>query len=255
MRRWNPSNESASPLERLVMNVYISDLHLSDPLQPQFLTLSAMLAVESQAASQIFILGDLCEIWVGDDDDGVLAQALRDLIRLTTRHCPVYVMHGNRDFLLGAQFADDTGCQLLEDPYLLPNATLLAHGDGFCVDDEAYQAVRKTLRSPQWQADILSQSLAQRRALAARMREESIAVNANKAENIIDVNDVEVARVVHESGAQRLIHGHTHRPGVHDEPWGQRCVLGAWEHCGWLAREHEGIIDLECFALTDRYGT
>ncbi len=237
------------------MNVYLSDLHLQDPSQPQFLTLSALLAVESQLASQIFILGDLCEIWVGDDDDGVMAQALRDLIRQTTQRCPVFVMHGNRDFLFGARFADDTGCQLLEDPYLLPNSTLLAHGDGFCVDDEAYQEARKTLRSAQWQAEILGQSLAERRTLAAQMRAQSIATNANKAENIMDVSDSEVTRVVRESGARRVIHGHTHRPGVHEHPWGQRCVLGAWEYCGWLAREHEGTIDLECFALTGHYGT
>lgn len=237
------------------MNVYISDLHLSDAAEPQFRTLNAMLEQESQNASAIFILGDLCEVWVGDDDDGELANALRDLIATTAKRCPVYLLHGNRDFLIGAQFADTTGCQLLEDPYLLPNGTLLAHGDAFCTDDLEYQEVRKTLRSSRWQADILSQSLEARRALAQGMRERSIATNANKADNIMDVNESEVARVVTDAGAKRLIHGHTHRPGIHESHWGQRYVLGAWEHCGWLVRERAELIQLECFALTGRYGT
>ncbi len=237
------------------MNVYISDLHLNDPAEPQFRTLAAMLAQESQNAAALYILGDLCEVWVGDDDDGELATALRELLATTASRCPVYLLHGNRDFLIGARFADSTGCQLLEDPYLLPNGTLLAHGDAFCTDDLEYQAARRTLRSAQWQADILSQSLDARRALTRKMREQSIATNANKADNIMDVNQGEVARVVADAGARRLIHGHTHRPGIHESHWGKRYVLGAWEHCGWLIREQAELIQLECFALTGRYGT
>ncbi len=237
------------------MNVYISDLHLNDPAEPQFQTLAAMLEQESRSASAVFILGDLCEVWVGDDDDGELANALRELIAATVSRCPVYLLHGNRDFLIGAQFADTTGCQLLEDPYLLPNGTLLAHGDAFCTDDLEYQEARRTLRSAQWQTDILSQSLEARRMLTRSMRKQSIATNANKADNIMDVNQAEVARVVADSGAKRLIHGHTHRPGIHESQWGTRYVLGAWEHCGWLVREKGELIQLECFALTGRYET
>ncbi len=163
-------------------------------------------------------------------------------------------MHGNRDFLIGEVFARRCGLELLSDPDVIDSHTVIAHGDQFCIDDEDYQQARRTLRSAAWQASILKQPLAQRRELARNLREQSVAAGANKPANIMDVNVAEVARVMAESGRQRLVHGHTHRPGVHAEPWGKRYVLGPWEHCGWLLRE-TGASEpqLECFALTGRY--
>ena len=124
------------------------------------------------------------------------------------------------------------------------------------MDDIAYQETRRTLRSSQWQQQIMSLSITERRTLAHDMREQSRAANANKPANIMDANPNEVTRLMAQSRANRLIHGHTHRPGKHSEPWGIRYVLGPWEHCGWLLRQR-GASDpqLECFPLVDRCET
>ena len=239
-----------------MQRLFISDLHLAEVASPQFQTLSRLLQVESKRVDEIYILGDLCEVWVGDDDDAPFAAALRDIIREASNNSRVAFVHGNRDFLIGAQFARQCRLELLGDPQPIDPQTVVAHGDQFCIDDNDYQQARRTLRSHAWQADILKQPLAQRRALAANLREQSIAAGANKPANIMDVNVVEVARVMTESGRKRLIHGHTHRPGVHAEAWGKRYVLGDWEHCGWLLREAEASEpQLECFALAGHYGT
>jgi UDP-2,3-diacylglucosamine hydrolase len=220
------------------MRLYLSDLHLEDPASPAFATLQQML--QGTDADAVYILGDLTEVWVGDDDDGPIAAALKELLKNTAARRPVFLMHGNRDFLMGEELAAETGVTLLSDPALLDDGTLLAHGDAFCIDDEAYQEVRRLFRSESWQQDILAQSLDARRALARNLREESQRTNANKAANIMDVAEAEVARVVKEHGATRLIHGHTHRPGRHLSPWGYRYVLGAWERCAWIARQAPG---------------
>ena len=244
---------AARPLEP-VHRVYLSDLHLGDPDEPQFRPLRAVLALESRRADAIYILGDLCEVWVGDDDDSAFAEALRVALSDASRNTQVLIMHGNRDFLLGNAFAAQCGCELIGDPYAVDGEILLAHGDAFCIDDAEYQRARAVLRSPTWQADVLNRSLAERRAMARSMREQSIATNANKAENIMDVSTDEVSRMAIEHGAKRIVHGHTHRPGVHVAPWGTRYVLGAWDHCGWLLRETGAKWQLECFSLTGRYG-
>jgi UDP-2,3-diacylglucosamine hydrolase len=233
------------------MRLFISDLHLEDPASPVFQTFARLLATESRRAEAIYLLGDLTEVWVGDDDDGPLAVALRDVLSSASRDCDLFVMHGNRDFLFGQQFAAQTGTVLLEDPHRLNDGTLLAHGDAFCIDDPAYQEVRAMFHSESWQRDVLAQSLAERRQLATNLREQSRQASANKAENIMDVADREVARVVTEMTATRLIHGHTHRPGRHQYDWGTRYVLGAWETCGWLARQAGADVEvqLECFPL------
>ena len=141
------------------MHVYLSDLHLDSPEHPHFRTLARVLENESSHAHGIYLLGDICEVWVGDDDDGPLASALRDLLTRITAACPVYLMHGNRDFLFGQQFARDTGCRLLDDPHQVNESVLLSHGDALCIDDTEYQKVRKLFRSSTWQQDILARSL------------------------------------------------------------------------------------------------
>ncbi len=235
--------------------IYLSDLHLSDEREPQFATLMALLQAEAPRADAIFILGDLCEAWVGDDDDSTFVDALRAALKNASDETQVHVMRGNRDFLLGERFASETGCLLIDDPCLVDSDTLIAHGDAFCIDDQAYQDMRKVLRSQAWQQDVLSRSLEERRELAAQMRQQSRASNANKAENIMDVSTAAVAGTVKEYGVSRLIHGHTHRPGVHPARWGTRYVLGSWEYCGWLLREQDAVTRLECFPLAGRYGT
>jgi UDP-2,3-diacylglucosamine hydrolase len=233
------------------MQLFLSDLHLESEHSRAFSGLRALLRAERHRCEAIYFLGDLVEVWVGDDDDGPLAQALLSLLTETARHCPIFIMHGNRDFLLGARFCELSGSQLLSDPTLLSPGILLAHGDAFCTDDNEYQNLRGMFRSTDWQQQVLSQSLVERRQLALGLRSASRHANANKAANIMDVNSEEVARIVRQNGASTLIHGHTHRPGIHHHDWGTRYVLGAWESCGWLLRHSEGQFQLECFRLPD----
>ena len=219
------------------MRLYLSDLHLESPDTPVFRTFADLMQRTSGEAESIHILGDLTEVWVGDDDDGALALALTSVLKDAASRCRVTLTHGNRDFLFGEAFAARTGIELLPDPHLTDDGTLLSHGDAFCIDDEAYQQMRALFRSTEWQRDVLSQPLEARRELARNLREQSQATNANKAENIMDVATREVDRVALEAGARRLIHGHTHRPGCHAHAWGFRYVLGAWERCAWIARQ------------------
>lgn len=230
-----------------MIRLFVSDLHLSDHEHPHFKALARLL--RGADADEIYLLGDLCEVWVGDDDDGPLATAFTTLLAEAGRRARIFVMHGNRDFLYGAGFERATGCRLLTDPHRLPDGVLLSHGDAFCVDDHAYQQVRSVLRSAEWQQEVLNRPLPERRELARQMREQSRTSNANKAENIMDVSTAEVARVMAEAEATVLIHGHTHRPGVHREPWGRRYVLGAWERCAWMLRQDGGRFALTCLPL------
>lgn len=232
------------------MRLYLSDLHLEDPDSSTFRTFAALMDRESATAEEIHILGDLTEVWVGDDDDGPLATALVEVLARAAGRCAVSVMHGNRDFLFGESFARAAGVTLLADPHRLDDGTLLAHGDAFCTDDDAYQELRTLFRSRQWQEDILSQPVDARRAFARNLRAQSQETNANKAENIMDVAGLEVDRVAAEVHASRIIHGHTHRPGRHRHAWGYRYVLGAWERCAWIARQQPGAEpQLECLPL------
>jgi UDP-2,3-diacylglucosamine hydrolase len=233
------------------MQLFLSDLHLESPDSAAFSTLRQLLALEAQRCEAIFFLGDLTEVWVGDDDDGPLATALADLLRATTQHCEVHIMHGNRDFLFGPNFCNQTGTRLISDPTRLDADTLLAHGDAFCTDDHDYQQMREVIRGEQWQRQILATDLSERRELARAMRQHSQHANANKANNIMDVNDQTVASAMRSAGRSVLIHGHTHRPGIHQHSWGVRYTLGAWERCGWLLRRSAADCQLECFPLSN----
>lgn len=215
--------------------VFLSDLHLDSPDDERFRTFAAVIAAEAAIGSHIYILGDLCEVWVGDDDNGPLALALTKVLQAAAKQTSVALMHGNRDFLFGRPFAELTGVQLLDDPYVLDGDVLLSHGDMFCLDDEPYQEARAMLRSAEWQASVLEQSLDARRQLAQGMRAQSQASNANKAANIMDVRTSEVESVATAQGCSQVLHGHTHRPGVHQQTSITRYVLGDWERCGWIA--------------------
>jgi UDP-2,3-diacylglucosamine hydrolase len=220
--------------------LFISDLHL-DPERPAitalFLDFLGRLTPNTDA---IYILGDLFEAWIGDDDGGSMNQAVcQGLKACAAVGTPVYVMHGNRDFLLGSDFAKRCGCTLLEDPTridLYGRPTLLMHGDLLCTDDTEYMAFRKMVRDPAWQQELLEKSLDERRLMAQEMRASSREQTGGKPESIMDVNNDAVVRVMTEHHVQRLIHGHTHRPSIHDlEVAGhaaQRIVLGDWYEQG-----------------------
>jgi UDP-2,3-diacylglucosamine hydrolase len=218
--------------------LFIADLHL-DPKRPiiihRFLDFLAKRALKAEA---LYILGDLFEVWVGDDEDEPIYQdILTALHNLTASGVPVFIMHGNRDFLLGKDFVATTGCQLVKEPYLIDlygTPTLLMHGDSLCTLDREYQAFRQQVRHPAWQAQFLAQPLAQRRKLAQQARAHSITKGQITAEAIIDVTPEAVISALETADVYNLIHGHTHRPAVHQlEIKGQsahRWVVGDWRN-------------------------
>lgn len=235
--------------------LFVSDLHI-DAERPHVLQgLKRLVEREAPSADALYILGDLVEVWIGDDDDSEIAQAVREALSRAARLCPLRIMHGNRDFLFGQRFARDVGGELIDDPHVAEidgQRVLLTHGDALCTADTAYQLARRLFRSEAWQQDILGKSLEERRELARQMREESKRANANKAQNIMDVTPGEVVALMQRMGCTTLIHGHTHRPGVSDVPLGDttgtRHVLGDWDRCGWFIR-FRGTPELACFPL------
>src|SRR5512135_2350829 len=216
--------------------LFISDLHL-DPARPHIVELfTRFLATDARQAQALYILGDLFESWIGDDDDCALAaEVAQALSALRDRGVPVFFMHGNRDFLLGRDYARRAGMTLLTDPAVLEfggERTLLMHGDTLCIDDLDYQKFRTQVRDPAWQAQFLARPLDERRAFAARARAESARHTAGAKPVIMDVNPAAVAAAMREHGVLTLIHGHTHRPATHrfelDGKAAERIVLGDW---------------------------
>jgi UDP-2,3-diacylglucosamine hydrolase len=216
--------------------LFISDLHL-DPARPD-ITSQALefLEAETAGADALYILGDLFEAWVGDDDpEPEKRRVIAALRQLSDAGLPCYFMHGNRDFLVGAGFAAASGCTLLEDPTVIElhgTPVLLMHGDTLCTDDHEYQAFRQMVRNPAWQQVMLAKPLQERLMLAKYLRETSSASMAGKSMEIMDVNQGAVAAAMREHGVYNLLHGHTHRPAVHrfelDGHEAVRIVLGDW---------------------------
>lgn len=232
--------------------IFLSDLHLQHADTSVFSAFVNLLQHESQHADEIYLLGDLVEMWVGDDDDSPLASALRTTLKNASAQAAIYFQHGNRDFLFSENFCQSSGATWLPDPFLLDDHILLSHGDGFCTDDHAYQEVRSLLRSEQWQADVLQKPLFERQEMGRQMREQSKQANSNKSAQIMDVNDAAIGQSMQTHGADLLIHGHTHRPGDYPRRGNdafRRIVLGDWQDCGWLCRQESDSFALECFSL------
>jgi UDP-2,3-diacylglucosamine hydrolase len=239
-------------------SLFIADLHL-DPARPQITTLfeSYLASDEVRHADALYILGDLVEAWIGDDDDAELPQRIAAATRaVRDAGVPVYFMVGNRDFLLGKRFAGHAGLTLLDDGVVHDihgRPTLLMHGDVLCTDDVAYQAVRQQVRNPEWQAQILSMPLDARRAFAAKARADSKAHTGSTMESIMDVNADAVAEAMRKAGVTRLIHGHTHRPAVHrfelDGKAAERIVLGDWYEHGSVLRVNDDGVELRGLAI------
>jgi UDP-2,3-diacylglucosamine hydrolase len=216
--------------------LFISDLHLEArqaAIGEQFL---AFLNGEAREAEALYILGDLFEAWLGDDDPNAYYGEMKSALRkLTDAGVPVYFMHGNRDFMVGARFAAETGISILDDPSLVDlygMKVLLCHGDALCTDDVQYQQVRTMVRDPNWQAMMLSKSIEERIAFAVKSRKESMERGESLSDEIIDVNQEAVAAALREHSVDMMLHGHTHRPAVHsfdlDGHTAMRIVLGDW---------------------------
>ena len=225
--------------------LFISDLHLDDS-RPHITALfeQYLASDEVRHADALYILGDLVEAWVGDDDDAELPRRIaRATGAVRDAGVPVYFMVGNRDFLLGEAFAERAGFTLVEDGAvhdLYGTPTLLMHGDVLCTDDVAYQQLRRQLRSPEWKQQVLSMPLDARRALAAKARAESRNYTSGADETLMDVNADAVAQAMRNAGVTHLIHGHTHRPAIHhfelDGQTAERIVLGDWYEQGSVLR-------------------
>jgi UDP-2,3-diacylglucosamine hydrolase len=228
--------------------LFVSDVHL-DPGAPeateQFLE---FLATEAADAAALYILGDLFEAWVGDDDqEADNERVCRALRELNARGVACFALHGNRDFLLGAGFCERSGCRLLGDPVVAQldeERVLLTHGDALCTDDHPYQELRSFVRQEAWQRRFLALPRTTRELLANEVRAGSRRHTSRTIPNIMDVNAQAVTAAFRAARVRRMIHGHTHRPGLHDlevdGEHAQRIVLGAWYEQGSFLRAEGG---------------
>jgi UDP-2,3-diacylglucosamine hydrolase len=220
--------------------LFISDLHLCVERPAITELFLKFLTQEATQCEALYILGDLFEVWLGDDDtDPDNHRILAGLRKLADKGVRVYFMHGNRDFLAGSEFEIMSGCKLLTDPCVIDlygKTTLLMHGDTLCTQDTDYQDIRAQIRTPDWTQKFLSLPLAQRSALAGQYREESRKKTSGKSEVIMDVDQAAVETVMRQHQVTHMIHGHTHRPAVHNFYLGgkqaQRIVLGDWYEQG-----------------------
>lgn len=236
--------------------LFISDLHLCESRPQTTAAFLAWLAERVPQADALYILGDFFEFWAGDDAvNASFHQSIIHALKHTTASgTPIYLMHGNRDFLIGSAFAEQTGIQLLADPTLLKlyqQPLLLTHGDALCTDDVRYMAFRNTVREPAWQQAFLSQPLAERLAYIQQARAASSTEKASKQAKIMDVNGEALASLLRVYDyPPLLIHGHTHRPQQHvhqvDGHVCARWVLGDWYDQGsCLSLNEHGILAVE----------
>jgi UDP-2,3-diacylglucosamine hydrolase len=212
--------------------LFISDLHL-DRREPRTIAnLVEFLTARATSARAVYILGDLFEVWLGDDDDADEFDAVFAALQQLSQTADLYFMHGNRDFLVGADLAQRLGMTLLPDPHLIEldgKPVLLMHGDLLCSDDVDYQNFRRMVRGSEWQQDFLGRPLAERKQIAAGLRDRSNQAMEAKATQIMDVNSNTVAQYFSDYRVDTLIHGHTHRPAIHQMDAGRRrIVLGDW---------------------------
>jgi UDP-2,3-diacylglucosamine hydrolase len=232
--------------------LFVSDVHLDTQAPQATEQFLAFLREQAARAQALYILGDLFEAWVGDDDrDPQKEQVVAALSALRAAGIPCFVLHGNRDFLLGEQFCLRSGCVLLHDPVVAQwdgEPVLLTHGDALCTDDHPYQELRSTVRAAAWQRRFLALPRARRELLAQEARAGSRRHTARTIPVIMDVNEEAVTAAFRASGVRRMIHGHTHRPAVHElvvdgEP-AQRIVLGAWYEQGSYLHYADGRYQL-----------
>lgn len=224
--------------------LFVSDLHL-DSSRPEIIDqFLHFLGGEANTARALFILGDLFESWIGDDDpDPAKHRVVRALHELTASGTETFFMAGNRDFLVGDVFEARSGCRRLEDPSIMAiegEPVLLMHGDTLCTGDVEYQRFRRMVRDPAWQQHFLARSADHRLAMVRQARDASRIETSGKPAEIMDVSQQAVEQAIRDHGVHTLIHGHTHRPAIHhflvDERPSTRIVLGDWHEQGSVLR-------------------
>ncbi|WP_191603336.1 UDP-2,3-diacylglucosamine diphosphatase [Marinomonas algicola] len=222
---------------------FISDLHLSDKrpdLIRAFVLLIEQINKTDRHPSELYILGDFYEAWIGDDyKPNWNKDIIKALISLQTSHTSLFIMHGNRDFLLGKEWLAETGATFLtEHSIITPNSKtsiLLSHGDEYCTEDLEYQSFRTQVRQKAWQEQVLSMPLEQRISLAEKLRNDSKSMSSDKHNDIMDVTESEIANKLEQHQCRVCIHGHTHKPFLHHENHYDRLVLGDWDQEVWVA--------------------
>ena len=219
--------------------LFVSDLHL-DNKRPHIVAAFCRFLNEISDTDALYILGDLFEFWIGDDDPALgLKPVIETLSKLSTSGVPIYFIHGNRDFLIGKTFASNTNCKILPEETIIDlygTPTLIMHGDTLCTDDIAYQKYRAKARNKWIQKTLLMLSVKQRLKIAERLRDKSISAIQGKRPEIMDVNQKAVEQLMQTHNVQHLIHGHTHRPAIHNFTVNnndyKRIVLGDWYEQG-----------------------
>jgi UDP-2,3-diacylglucosamine hydrolase len=241
-------------------SLFISDIHLS-PARPQVTRcFLAFLEQRATSAQSLYILGDLFDYWVGDDDcSAPRQQIIKSLKQLSNSGVEVFLLHGNRDFLIADQFAQQTGIRLLEDCTtinLYQHSVLLMHGDLLCTDDHQYQQFRQLSRTDEWQRKVMSKPLWLRSSLARWYRIKSALHKNKQSVEIMDVNQQTILKYAQQYQSNILIHGHTHRPGYSETPAEntaiQRYVLGEWQHSAILLSVTAQAFNLEEITLVDK---
>ena len=236
---------------------FISDLHLQESRPDITKAFLNFLEHTASKAEKLYILGDLFEAWIGDDDQNDFISNIQSALLKINKTTEVFFMHGNRDFLIGSEFASSSGLKLLNDPCseeMFGNQVLLMHGDLLCIEDHDYQAFRKTSRDPKWQNEFLTKTIQERQEIADNLRTISKEATETKKEEIMDVSAAEVIRIMEESSVNLLIHGHTHRPKSHkikvnDQP-SERIVLGDWDAYGWYIWMDSSSCELKNFSIS-----
>jgi UDP-2,3-diacylglucosamine hydrolase len=242
--------------------LFISDLHLEEGRADITAALLAFLDRNESACDALYILGDLFEVWIGDDDSNELSARVAKALRsFHEAGADIFILHGNRDFLLGTDYAASCGATIIPDSIIITTPigpAIVLHGDDLCSDDVQYMQFRTMVRQKSWQQDFLSKTLSERRAFAEQARRQSQQATSIKENAIMDVNPAAVEQRLREHGQTLMIHGHTHRPAIHEieleaaidsRNQARRVELGDWDSHGWYAAiDADGIV-LEKFPL------
>tara|TARA_E500000331_G_scaffold308566_1_gene314131 strand:+ start:533 stop:1237 length:705 start_codon:yes stop_codon:yes gene_type:complete len=231
--------------------VLISDLHLHESDPTLFSKFEMFLSSKIYGFNNLYILGDLFETWIGDDDESKFNKKVIEILKkVSADGMKVFLMHGNRDFLIGESFCSTINAELLSDYHIYEDGDskiLLLHGDTLCTDDIRYQEFRKLVRTESWKGNFLSKSLKERIDIASGLREMSNEETEDKKNEIMDVNLECVRKISNEFNIEKMIHGHTHRPFIHQDENLLRVVLSDWENEVNYATVINGEISLETF--------